>query len=99
MALLIFYVQVIRGDRLDRLDAFYSCQAKNNIRRSSARSQRLFLQFSYCFMNLFLFHNRTGILDPYQPINTFHHALKLNKKARTFFFGSSQSWTPEISDP
>ena len=26
MVLLIFYAQVIRGDRLDRLDAFYSCQ-------------------------------------------------------------------------
>ena len=28
MALLIFYAQVIRGDRLDRLDAFYLCHCK-----------------------------------------------------------------------
>ena len=32
MALLIFYTQVIRGDRLDRLDAFYLCQDESHFK-------------------------------------------------------------------
>ena len=31
-ALLIFYAQVIRGDRLERLDAFYLCQLLQPLR-------------------------------------------------------------------
>ena len=50
MALLIFYVQIIRSDRLDRLDAFYLCQLLPTLRAEpilvTLYSKKL-LQFSH----------------------------------------------------